>query len=146
MDRRLIRMLERHPRLQQRVEFLKTIDGVGPVTALTWALEVATPERFGGIKQAMSYCGLTSALRESAGLQKRGPLSKQRNRHLQSVLIEASKIAPMYNEKLKQVYQKAIEKGAHRNRATLAVGRKMVSYLLAADRAFWASQAEATPA
>lgn len=112
------------------------------MTALTWALEVATPERFHGIKQAMSYCGLTSALRESAGHQKRGPLSKQRNRHLQSVLIEASKIAPMFNEKLQQVYRKAIEKGSHRNRATLAVGRKLVAYLLATDRSFFASQAK----
>jgi transposase len=113
MDQQLMRMLERHPQLQQRVQSLRNIPGVGAVTALTWALEAATPERFHGIKQAMSYCGLTSALRESAGHQKRGPLSKQRNRHLQSVLIEASKIAPMFNEKLQQVYRKAIEKGSH---------------------------------
>jgi transposase len=140
MDERLLRMLERHPRLQARVEALQTMDGVGPVTALTWALEIATPERFRSIKAAMSYCGLTSALRESAGQQKRGPLSKQRNRHLQSVLIEAAKIAPMLNEKLKQVHTKAKDKGGHKNRATLAVARKLVAYLLAADRAFLATQ------
>jgi hypothetical protein len=46
--------------------------------------KTGTPERFASIKAALSYCGLTSALRESAGQQKRGPLSKQRNRHLQS--------------------------------------------------------------
>jgi transposase len=138
MEGRLIRMLERHPRLQARVNALQAIDGVGPVTALTWALEIATPERFGSIKAAMSYCGLTSALRESAGQQKRGPLSKQRNRHLQSVLIEAAKIAPMLNEKLKEAHRKAKEKGGHSNRATLAVARKLVAYLLAADRAFLA--------
>ena len=142
MDERLIRMLERHPRLRARVEALQAIDGVGPVTGLTWALETATPERFASIKAAMSYCGLTSALRESAGQQKRGPLSKQRNRHLQSVLIEAAKMAPMLNEKLKEVYTKAKEKGGHRNRATLAVARKLVAYLLAADRAFLAKQGE----
>jgi transposase len=140
MDARLLRMLERHPRLQARVEALQVIDGVGPVTALSWALEVADPARFASIKAAMSYSGLTSALRESAGQQKRGPLSKQRNRHLQSVLIEAAKIAPRLNEKLKAVHDKAQQKGGHRNRATLAVARKLVAYLLAADRAFLASQ------
>jgi transposase len=144
MDERLIRMLERHPRLEARVEALQRIDGVGPVTALTWALETATPERFGSIKEAMSYCGLTSALRESAGQQRRGPLSKQRNRHLQSALIEAAKLAPQYNQKLKEVHQQAAKKGAHRNRATLAVARKLVAYLLAADRAFFASQQRAS--
>jgi transposase len=94
----------------------------------------------------MSYCGLTSALRESAGQQKRGPLSKQRNAHLQSVLIETAKLAPMNNEKLKEVHWKAVEKGGHRNRATLAVARKLVAYLMAADRAFFAGQREGAAA
>jgi transposase len=140
MDRRLKGMLARHPALESRVKALCRIDGVGTVTALSWALEAATPERFASIKHAMSYCGLTSALRESAGQQRRGPLSKQRNAHLQSALIETAKLAPMYNEKLKEVHRKAIEKGGHRNRATLAVARKLVAYLMAADRAFFASQ------
>jgi transposase len=142
MDRRLKGMLARHPALELRVKALCQIDGVGTVTALNWALETATPERFPSIKHAMSYCGLTSALRESAGHQKRGPLSKQRNAHLQSALIEAAKLAPMYNEKLKEVHSKAVAKGGHRNRATLAVARKLVAYLMAADRAFFASQRE----
>jgi transposase len=141
MDRRLLRMLEGHPRLQARIECLQQIDGVGPVTALSWALEVGTPERFGSLKKAMSYCGLTSALRESAGKQKRGPISKQRNRHLQCVLIEAAKIAPLYNETLRETHRKAMEKGVHKNRATLAVARKLVAYLLAADRAFFLESA-----
>jgi transposase len=140
MDRRLTGMLGRHPALQERVKALCRIEGVGPVTALSWALEVAAPERFGSIKKAVSYCGLTSALRESAGQQKRGPLSKQRNAHLQSVLIETAKLAPMYNEKLKQVYRREVDKGGHRNRATLEVARKLVAYLLATDRAFFAER------
>jgi len=140
MDDRLLKMLQRHPRLQARVEALRKIDGVGPVTALTWALEVGDPARFASIKRAVSYCGLASALHESAGQQKRGPLSKQRNRHLQTVLIEAAKIAVMYHPKLREIYDQAREKG-HANRATLAVARKLVAYLLAADRAFFAASA-----
>jgi Transposase and inactivated derivatives len=142
MDGRLIRTLEQHPLLQARVEALQSIDGVGPVTALSWALETATPQRFASAAAAMSYCGLTSALRESAGQQKRSPLSKQRNGHLQSVLIEAAKIAPMLNERLKQVHAKATSQGGHPNRATVAVARKLVTYLLAVDRAFLARHGE----
>ena len=67
MDQRLTRMLQSHGRLSARVEALRKIDGVGPVTALTWALEVGDGRRFQSIKQAVSYCGLASALRESAG-------------------------------------------------------------------------------
>lgn len=146
MDERLMKMLGQHPRLGARVEALRQIDGVGPVTALTWALEVGEPGRFSSIKQAVSYCGLSSALRESAGQQKRGPISKQRNRHLQCVLIEAAKIGPMFHPQLKELYEKVKAKG-HNNRATIAVARKLVAYLLAADRAFFAtlSAPPATP-
>lgn len=140
MDGRLMRLLAQHPRLSARVEALRRIEGVGPVTALSWALEVGDPARFGSIKQAVSYCGLASALRESAGHQKRGPLSKQRNRHLQTVLIEASKIAVMYHPKLRAIYEQARQKG-HANRASLTVARKLVAYLLAADRLFHAAAA-----
>jgi transposase len=62
--------IQAQPRLQRRVEALRKIDRVGPVTALSWALEVGDPARFVSVKRAVSYCGLASALRESAGRQK----------------------------------------------------------------------------
>jgi transposase len=36
----------------------------------------------------------------SANKQHRGPISKQRNGHLQTVLIEAAKFAPQWNPQL----------------------------------------------
>jgi hypothetical protein len=46
---------------------------------------------------------------------------------------------------LRETHRKALEKGVHKNRATLAVARKLVAYLLAADRAFF-QQPTAVPA
>ena len=66
-------------------------------------------------------------------MAKRGPLSKQRNKHLQTVLIEAAKLAPRWSPELALVYDNVLEKG-NRNRATLAVARKLAAYLLAVDR------------
>lgn len=137
MNAELMKMLSQHPDLRVRVGKLMQIEGVGPVTALTWALEVGDPARFANVKHALSYCGLTSALRESAGKERRGPISKQRNTYLQPVLIEAAKLAPIHNEKLKEIQTKERAKG-HTNRATLAVARKLVAYLLAVDREHFA--------
>jgi len=64
---RILGTLTRHLQLKQRVLPLSAIPGVGPVTALTWALEVAEPQRFPSIKKAVSYAGLCSEPRESAG-------------------------------------------------------------------------------
>ncbi len=126
------RLLE-HPLLCERVARLQTIPGVGAITALTWAVEIGDPRRFRSLDRAVSYCGLCARLNESAGKSKRGPLSKQRNPHLQHVLIEAAKLAPRWNEPLAGLYQSELERG-HRNRATIRVARKLVAMLLAIDR------------
>ena len=132
-QRRMIRELAAHPLLKDRIERLMSIDGVGVITALTWALEIGDPHRFGRVRQAVSYCGLCSAQKESGDKSSRGPLSKQRNSYLQTTLIEAAKLAPRYNKALKEVYERELQKG-NRNRATLAVARKLVAYMLNIDK------------
>jgi transposase len=106
---------------------------VGEILALTWALEIGEVKRFPSIADAVSYCGLTSAQHNSAGKEQRGPISKQRNKHLQTILIEAAKLAPRYNPQLAAVHEGEL-KGGHRNQATLAVARKLVAYLMAVDK------------
>jgi transposase len=132
-QRQLLNRLQKEPQLVERLAVLRSIRGVGEVTALTWALEICDPQRFRSIADAVSYCGLTSALDCSADKQHRGPISKQRNGHLQTVLIEAAKLAPRWNPQLAAVHDRELERG-NRNRATLAVARKLVAYLLAVDK------------
>jgi transposase len=132
-QKQLIQRLLSEPALEQRVERLMTIRAVGPITALTWALEIADPHRFSSIADAVSYCGLTAAFRSSAGKQQRGPISKQRNAWLQTMLIEAAKLAPRWNPQLAALHAQQLKRG-HPNRATLQVARKLVAYLLAVDK------------
>lgn len=129
----LVSSLQRDPLLAERIKRLMTVPGVGPITALTWALEIGDVSRFRSVKQAISYCGLCGDEKSSADKVMRMPLSKQRNKHIQHVLVEAAKLAPRQSHELALVREKEIEKG-NANRATLAVARKMVAYLLAVDR------------
>jgi transposase len=105
-------------------------------------IEVGDPQRLRSCSDAMSYCGLTAALKSSAGKQQRGPISKQRNHWLQTTLIEAAKLAPRWNPQLAALHARELERG-HRNRATLAVARKLVAYLLAVDKSGQAFQVRA---
>ena len=129
----LVSSLQRDPVLADRIKRLRTVPGVGPITALTWALEIGDVSRFRTIKNAISYCGLCGDERSSADKVMRMPLSKQRNKHIQRALVEAAKLAPRQSHELAVIYDKEKQKG-NGNRATLAVARKMVSYLLAVDR------------
>src|SRR5215472_630895 len=129
----LVNSLKRDPLLAERIQRLRTVPGVGPITALTWALEIGDVSRFRSIKQAISYCGLCGDEKSSADKILRTPISKQRNKHIQSVLIEAAKLAPRHSHELALLQEREKQKG-NANRATLAVARKMVAYLLAVDR------------
>ena len=96
----LIRSLQQDRLLAEGVERLMSIPGMGPITALTWALEIGEVQRISSIKKAISYCGLCGDEQRSANTAQRTPLSKQRNKHLQTTLIEAAKMAPRYSPTL----------------------------------------------
>ena len=133
IQRKLVQELRGNSELAERVERLMSIDGVGEIVALTWVLEIGEVNRFSSIGRAQSYCGLTSAQNNSAGVEYGGPISKQRIKHLQTVLVEAAKLAPRWNSELAALHERELARG-NRNRATLAVARKMVAYLMAVDK------------
>jgi len=50
----LVSSLQRDPLLAERIQRLKTIPGVGAITALPWALEMGEVSRFSSIREAIS--------------------------------------------------------------------------------------------
>ena len=48
-------------------------------------------------------------------------------------MIEAAKLAPRWNPQLAAVYERETTRG-NRNRATLAVARKLVAYMLVVNK------------
>ena len=130
---RIEKILMDDANIQKRAEYLMSIPGIGVNMALTWICETGDISRFPTRKKLISYCGLCGRLDESAGKQKRTPLSKQRNKYLQSMLIEIAKLAPRYNSELAIVNDDQIAKGKNRNEATIAVARKLVGFMYAVD-------------
>jgi hypothetical protein len=90
-------------------------------------------------KKTISYCvkdgsgRIYQQIEKLANITQRMPLSKQRNKHLQTALIEAAKMAPRNSPELAMIYEQEKQRG-NAKRATLAVARKMVAYLVALDR------------
>ena len=69
----------------------------------------------------------------SANTVQRTPPSKQRNKHLHTRLIEGQRWRRENSPELAMLYDRERQKG-NVNRATLAVARKLVAYLMAVDR------------
>lgn len=76
MECALIHCLQLDRWLVEGVERLMSIPAIGPITALTWALEVGAVQRFSSIKKAISYSGLCGDEQRSANSVHRTPISK----------------------------------------------------------------------
>lgn len=69
---------------------LMTQPGVGAITALAFVLTMGDVKRFRRGKQVASYLGLVPREHSSGGRQKLGAISKQGNRMLRMLLVEAA--------------------------------------------------------
>ena len=131
LDQRLAAEVTRRPDAQR----LMTHPGVGPLTALGTVLVLGPVERFPDAPHVTSYLGLIPQEDSSAGRQRFGHLTKQGNRLLRFLLVEAAGIASRYDQRLRRVYRRlAFRKGAAV--AKVAVARKLAIrlYIMLRDR------------
>ena len=87
-----------------QARLLMTQPGVGPNTALAFVLSVGDVSRFPRGKQVASYLGLIPREESSGGRQKLGAISKQGNRLVRSLLVEAAQIAVRFDPGVRKQY------------------------------------------
>lgn len=114
----------------EKARLLMTQPGVGPITSLAFVLTMGDVHRFPRGKQVASYLGLIPREYSSGGKQRLGSISKQGNRFLRMLLVEAAQTAvrcdpQMRNEYLHRCHRKP--KGV----AKVAAARKL------AIRLYW---------
>jgi len=114
----------------EKARLLMTQPGVGPITSMAFVLTMGDVNRFQRGKQVASYLGLIPREYSSGGHQRFGSLSKQGNRFMRMLLVEAAQCAVrcdpgMRSEYLHRCHRKA--KGV----AKVAAARKL------AIRLYW---------
>jgi transposase len=87
-----------------QAKLLMTQPGVGPNTALAYVLTIGDVSRFQRGKQVASYVGLIPRESSSGGRQKLGAITKQGNRMLRSVLVEAAGVAVQHDPGFRKQY------------------------------------------
>jgi transposase len=85
-------------------KLLMTQPGVGPNTALAFVLTIGDASRFPRGKQVASYLGLIPREESSGGRQKLGAITKQGNRLVRALLVEAAQIAVRYDPQFRREY------------------------------------------
>jgi transposase len=88
----------------QNARLLMTQPGVGPVTSLAFVLTLGDVSRFPRGKQVASYLGLIPREYSSGGHRRYGSISKQGNRFLRMLLVEAAQGAVRCDPQLRSEY------------------------------------------
>jgi transposase len=88
----------------ENARLLMTQPGVGPITSLAFTLTMGDVSRFPRGKQVASYLGLIPGEYSSGGHQRLGPITKQGNRFLRMLLVEAAQIAVRCDPEFRREY------------------------------------------
>ncbi len=127
--------IEQEVARREDAQRLMTHPGVGAQTALATVLVLGPVERFPDDRHLTSYLGLIPQEDSSAGRQRFGHLTKQGNRLMRFLLVEAAGIASRYDPRLQRAYRRlAFRKGAAI--AKVAIARKLAIrlYIMLRDR------------
>lgn len=118
---------------------LRSIPGVGKVTAAALVAQVGDIKRFTTPEKLVAYIGLDARVHESGtSIHGKGYISKRGSRYLRHVLFNAAFIAKRRNPELNRFMEKKLSEGKHYFKALCAVERKLVHLI-------WAVWTRGTP-
>lgn len=131
LDQQVAEEVEKRPAAKR----LQTHPGVGPLTALATVVVLGPVERFANGRKVASYLGLIPSEDSSGGRQRFGHLSKQGNRYLRFLLVEAAQSACRYEAELKQDYKRlAFRHGWAKARVAIARKLAIRLYIMLRDQ------------
>jgi transposase len=113
---------ERH---REAVRVLRSVPGVGLVTALSFRRELPEPERFENACQVAKLLGLAPQVRQSGPTRREGGLLKSGNPRLRTVLVEAAWGWVKGDEAAAARYRKLVANTGSGRKAIVGMARRL---------------------
>lgn len=118
-------------RVTEALALVRTIPGVGEITADVVVSELGDVNRFPSQKDVCSYAGLAPGRRQTAEREINLPITKEGSRLLRWILVEAAWNAVRYSQKWERMYTTLCERTRNPNKAIVAVARKLLCVIYA---------------
>lgn len=112
-------------RQDERAQCLTSIPGIAPYSAMVILSELGAVQRFGNKKALFSYAGLVPAVRESAGHQSHGGITRCGSPRLRWVMVEAAHTAVRCSPAARRYFER-LRRRKHGNVARVALARKLL--------------------
>jgi transposase len=122
---RELRRVARTDRHRPAVALLRTVPGVGPITAMTFRLEAPEPGRFRDDRQVARMLGLAPQVRESGDRRRSGRVLKSGNPRVRTVLVEAAWRWVAADEQAGQRYRKLVGNTGSGKKAIVGMARRL---------------------
>jgi transposase len=121
------KLIERLAKGDAEVKRLQTVPGIGPITAMTFKMEIDDPKRFQKSRSVGAYLGMTPTQYSSGETQKQGRISKCGSKELRRLLMEAGLVVITRSNKWSKLkaWGMKLMKKVGLKKAALAVGRKL---------------------
>lgn len=119
--------IARRVALSPEARLVDSIRGFGPLSALTVWMELGELGRFRSARKLVSYAGLAPLNRESGGVLRHGPLTKQGSPWLRWILMETVPHAVAAYPQLAALYERVSRnQGNRKNPGRIAVARQLL--------------------
>jgi transposase len=126
---RRLEELAKADRHRDTVATLRTVPGVGPITAMTFRVELHEPGRFDGGGQVARIIGLAPQVLQSGPTRREGRLLKSGNARLRTVLIEAAWRWVAGDEAAKAKYRRLAASTGNGKKAIVGMARRLAILL-----------------
>ena len=110
---------------EQRAQWLMTIPGIGPYSAMLLLAEIGDIRRFADKHALSNYAGLVPWLRQSAEKRRSGGITRVGSPWLRWIMVEAAQVAVRTSPAVR-CYFEQLRRRKHRNVAVVAVARKLL--------------------
>jgi transposase len=131
-----IRKLMRSAAYNKLYYLLRTITGIGPLTAALLITEIGDMKRFPSFYQLNSFIGLLPTEHSSGESELKGRLTIRRHRQLRSDLIECAWTAKRTDPALSLFYGEQLKRGKEPKLIIVKIARKLLSRI----RYVWLSE------
>lgn len=122
-----IRKLMRSKKYNKLYYLLRTVPGIGPLTAASLITEIGDINRFADFYHLNSFIGLLPMEHSSGEKELRSRITIRKHRQLRSDLIECAWTAKRSDPALALYYSEQVKKGKNGKAAIVKVARKLVA-------------------
>jgi transposase len=130
IETEIIQITEQDKEFNQRVKNIEAIKGLRLLTIVTVLCETNGFTQFNNIRQVVSYAGLDIAERQSGLFKGKTRISKKGNARIRECLYMPALSATTYNEPIKALYQRVVERNPTIKRKGVIAGMRKLLILI----------------